>query len=541
MAHHPDRRFKEYIVDGIRRGFRVGFNYAAASCHASGQNLPSVREQPQVVRDYLAQECALGRILGPLDPKLYPQVHTSRFGIIPKSTPGKWRLIVDLSSPRGKSVNDGIAEEVCSLSYVGIDEATSGILTYGRGALLAKVDIQSAYRNIPIHPEDRHLLGMLWDGALYIDTALPFGLRSAPKIFTAIADAAEWIARQQGIQFVIHYLDDYLIIGAPDCDECQKALTSLLEVFQRLGLPVAEEKLEGPCTCLKFLGFELDSKKMDVRLPHCKLQELKILLRQWQGKKSSTKKELESLVGKLAFASRVVKPGKTFLRRMFELLSGIRQPHHHVRLNGQFRSDLQWWVTFLSAWNGVSILEQHGCQRSSIHFATDASGCFGCGAVWGEVWFQLQWPQSYETHELKLKQESITFKEIVPIVIACAVWGPAWATKSVTVHCDNEGAVAVVNSGYSRIPPIMHMLRCLFFIRAYYQITLRAVHVPGRENDLADAISRNNLSVLFSQVPQAINGTVIVPPMLLSVVLEHQPDWTSVDWCQLFRNCLLLA
>jgi hypothetical protein len=267
---------------------------------------------------------------------------------------------------------------------------------------LAKVDIQSAYRNVPIHPEDRHLLGMLWDGALYIDTALPFGLRSAPKIFTAIADAAEWIARQQGIQFVIHYLDDYLIIGAPDSDECQKALMSLLEVFQRLGLPVAEEKLEGPCTCLKFLGFEIDSNKMEVRLPHCKLQELKILLGQWQGKKSSTKKELESLVGKLAFASRVVKPGKTFLRRMFELLSGIRQPHHHVRLNGQFRSDLQWWVTFLSAWNGVSILEQHGCQRSSIHFATDASGCFGCGAVWGEVWFQLQWPQSYETHELKL-------------------------------------------------------------------------------------------------------------------------------------------
>ena len=268
---------------------------------------------------------------------------------------------------------------------------------------------------------------------------------------------------------------------------------------------------------------------------------MKNLPRQWQGKKSSTKKELESLVGKLAFASRVVKPGKTFLRRMFELLSGIRQPHHHVRLNGQFRSDLQWWVTFLSAWNGVSILEQHGCQRSSIHFATDASGGFGCGAVWGQVWFQLQWPQSYETHELKLKQESITFKEIVPIVIACAVWGPAWATKSVTVHCDNEGAVAVVNSGYSRIPPIMHMLRCLFFIRAYHQITLRAVHVPGRENDLADAISRNNLSVLFTQVPRAINGTVIVPPTLLSVVLEHQPDWTSVDWCQLFRNCLLLA
>ena len=72
-----------------------------------------------------------------------------------------------------------------------VEEATRGILAYGKESLLAKVDIQSAYRNIPIHPDDRHLLKMIWEGALYIDTALPFGLRSAPKIFTAIADAAE--------------------------------------------------------------------------------------------------------------------------------------------------------------------------------------------------------------------------------------------------------------------------------------------------------------------------------------------------------------
>ena len=139
---------------------------------------------------------------------------------------------------------------------------------------MATVDIQSAYRNTPIHPDDRHLLGMIWDGALYIDTALPFGLRSAPKIFTAIADAPEWIARRHGVNFLIHYLDDYLIIGAPNSDECRKALDILLSVFHRLGLPVAENKLEGPCVCLKFLGFELDSRKMEIRLPEGKLREL---------------------------------------------------------------------------------------------------------------------------------------------------------------------------------------------------------------------------------------------------------------------------
>ena len=104
------------------------------------------------------------------------------------------------------------------------------------GDWLAKVDVKSAYRNIPVHPEDRWLLGMMWEGSLFIDTVLPFGLRSAPKIFTAIADAVEWVAKQAGVRFV---MDDYLIVGGPDSPECAEALQILLEIFRRLSLPVA--------------------------------------------------------------------------------------------------------------------------------------------------------------------------------------------------------------------------------------------------------------------------------------------------------------
>ena len=98
---------------------------------------------------------------------------------------------MDMSSPEGGSVNDGIPEELCSLSYVGIKDAARAIQDRGRGAMMAKVDVKSAYRNIPVHSEDRWMMGMMWEGALYIDTCLPFGLRSVPKIFTAIADAVE--------------------------------------------------------------------------------------------------------------------------------------------------------------------------------------------------------------------------------------------------------------------------------------------------------------------------------------------------------------
>jgi type III secretion system FlhB-like substrate exporter len=157
--------------------------------------MPSALERPQVVTEYLANECAEGRVLGPLNGDEFQQVHTSRFGVIPKGSTGKWRLIVDMSSPEGASVNDAIKNSLCSLTYVGTKDAAREIVARGRGALMAKVDIKSAYRNIPVHPDDRWLMGMLWEGALFIDTALPFGLRSAPNLFSAVA---EWIVKREG-------------------------------------------------------------------------------------------------------------------------------------------------------------------------------------------------------------------------------------------------------------------------------------------------------------------------------------------------------
>ena len=83
----------------------------------------SAEERAEVVREYLLTKVSAGHILGPLDPAEYPQVHTSQFGVIPKSNPGKWRLIVDMYSPDRVSVNDGIKESLCSLSYVTIMDA----------------------------------------------------------------------------------------------------------------------------------------------------------------------------------------------------------------------------------------------------------------------------------------------------------------------------------------------------------------------------------------------------------------------------------
>ena len=213
LADHPDEAFRDCILEGIQQGFRVGFDYQGNKCHPAAGNLKSARENAGVVEEYIAKEVAAQRVVGPLTPGEVPGLQTSPFGVIPKRQPGKWRLIVDLSAPEGGSVNDGIDGGLCSLQYVSVEDIVHKIEKMGKGTLLAKVDLKEAYRMVPVHPQDRPLLGMEWEGQVYVDTALPFGLHSAPKIFNTLADAVEWIARHRGILEVDHYLDDFIIIG----------------------------------------------------------------------------------------------------------------------------------------------------------------------------------------------------------------------------------------------------------------------------------------------------------------------------------------
>ncbi len=202
------------------------------------------------------------------------------------------------------------------------------------------LDVKSAYRTVPVHPADRHLLGMSWEGKLFIDTTLLFGLRSAPKIFTGVADALEWVLAQRGVASLLHYLGDFLFIGTPGSRQCSEALDTAIFTCGELGVPLATDKLEGPTTTLTFLGIELDTEKIQLRLLLARLQALKTMIVSWQKRKACSKRDLLSLIGHLQHACKVVKPGRTFLRRMIDLSTTAAKLHRHIRLNLGFRSDL---------------------------------------------------------------------------------------------------------------------------------------------------------------------------------------------------------
>ena len=146
-----------------------------------------------------------------------------------------------LSSLEGLSVNDGISRELCSLSYILVRLAAKVVAQLGRGALLAKIDIKAAYCMLLIHPDNRWLLGMQWEVALFVESAIPFGLRSAPKLFTSVADAVKWIVEQEGVSLIMHYLHDFLLLGSPGQAVSAHNLKVVLLTFSCLGVPVAWE------------------------------------------------------------------------------------------------------------------------------------------------------------------------------------------------------------------------------------------------------------------------------------------------------------
>ena len=531
LISHPQPPLVHFFLHEISAGFRIGYNLPSIALKSAKKNMRSAYDHATVVADYLATELAEGRVVGPFPPSMIPSAHVSRFGVIPKSHQlNKWRLIIDLSHPHGKSVNDGVQKDLCSMAYISVDDAIRKIISLGKGTLLAKIDIKSAFRLIPVHPADRHLLAMEWQGSLYIDTCLPFGLRSAPKLFNVMADLLEWILLNQGVTFLLHYLDDFLTMGQSGTTVCQCNLDLLVQTCRVLGIPLAIEKVDGPATVLEFLGILLDTDRMEARLPQEKFERIKTTIEVWLHRKNATKREVLSLVGILQHAAKVIRPGRTFVSRMYSTAAKVQELDYFTRLNKEFQSDLYWWHVFLGMWNGVSFLQPKSTPDATIQ--TDASGSWGCAAFYRGQWLQWEWPAEWAN-------QSIMAKELVPIVFSCTVWGKCLARKVILFQCDNTGVVSAIRKGSANESMVMHLLRALWFFVAYFDITILIEHIPGIHNGVADQLSRNHMQQFFSSNPQAHLLPTPLPLELQQIVSVAKPDWTSQRFTLLFNTTIL--
>ena len=467
----------------------------------------------------MLKEVTLGHTAGPFHIPPFSNLQVYPIGVIPKKHSSEWRTIFHLSYPKHRptSVNAHIPPESYSLQYIKVDHAIAILQELGPGCFTSKLDIKSAFRNVPVHPSDWELLGMKWEGLYFFDMVLPFGLRSAPFLFDEFSSAVEWIIQTKlNIPKVIHILDDFFFATSPPRSKCMTALCQILHLFTDLNIPIAPGKTFPACTCLEFMGILLDSNKMEARLPVDKLTRIQEALGQWTTRKSATLQELQSLIGTLQFACKVIAPGRPFLQRIIHLTKGIKFPHWHIRINSGFRKDISMWQHFLQNWNGVSLfLDTRATSPPELQLYTDTSGSLGYGGFLAGEWFQGHW---LPHHTLSQKRGiSIEWQELFPIYLACILWGPRWSSKRIRMWCDNKSVVASINSKHSKSPRVMDLIRAITLETLKYNFTFTATHIPGLDNSIADSLSRFQMDRFRTLAPSASPTASTIPPSAMNI------------------------
>lgn len=519
LRQHPDRSFVTELISGLRTGFDMKvFNPPISTREC--KNLQSALTRPDEVDRLISDELQKGFLAGPFDIPPFPVYRVSPVGVAEGKYSKKLRMILDLSSPHEESVssiNDLINKSECSLSYVKIDDAIHSILEQGRGAQLCKTDIADAFKLLPILPSQWHLFCLKWRNKYYHFVRLPFGCRSSPKIFDKLSLAICWIAQHNyNIQIIFHLLDDFLTVDAPH-NVGERTMALLCMIFHRLGIPLSAKKTVGPTTCLEYLGVILDSIGMEARLPREKIIRISTVIESFQSRRSCTKRELLQLLGHFNFASRVITPGRSFVSYLIRLSTTAKQLHHFVHLTAECREDLKMWALFLKNWNGVSFFKESMCTTSNeLELYTDASSTIGHGGYFKNQWFCEKWHP-----EMPKLQESLSmaFLELYPIVVAAVLWGKFWEGKRIVFLCDNEATVAIINKGRSRELCIMRLMRRLTWTAAINNFSFSSRHIPGITNNIADALSRLQITKFRQAAPNAEPHPVQCP--LPSDVMWH--------------------
>ena len=500
-----------YIINGLQNGFNIGFN-GVNKC-TRPKNLISATKNKSKLNEAITKELIRGHSSGPFDTPPFYNLHCSPIGGVIKKD-SSCRLIMDLSQPYGASINENISKEEFSVKYTHFDQATDLVRLAGRSCLMCKVDIKHAFRLMPVRMEDWKLLGYFWEGHYFIDTVLPFGLRSSPGIFNRFADLVCWVlCNKFNINSLVHYSDDYFLVCGDNLSFAIAELNKLLKAFKDLNVPLAQEKIIGPVNVITYLGIEINSNNLTISIPQEKYLELMHILPNWVTRTTVKKQQLLSLIGKLSFICKVVRPGRIFLRRLIDLSTSVNKLHHHITMNKSVREDLKWWMEFLQSWNQTSIIpESFHITSADIKLYTDASG-MGYGAIYNNEWIQGRWVGNSSKY-------SIDFKELFAIVASVLTWGKHWVGKKIIFFTDNLPITQIWDTGTSHSKEVMVLVRKLYLFAAQIGFSVSLKHILGIYNPIADSISRFQVKKFKELAPQAEERPTQVPQSAIELLLN---------------------
>ena len=469
---------RDFIMQGVRKGFKLSeLDCKEASAPILMKNYYSAFKYRHPVQHQILEELENGRYLLVKDP---PKI-ISAIGAIPKKN-GKIRLIHDCSRPAGNAVNDFAIRD--KFKYQNLQDAMNMI---SPGDFLAKVDLQSAYRSVRVSPDEHEKLGISWvfEGAVHpsfmVDCCLPFGHARSPFVFNELSQAVCRIMKVYGYEYVMAYLDDFLI-ASRSFQECRQALMFLISILRRLGFAISYPKVEGPVQRLTFLGFKLDTIELTVSLTRERVAELNQLLSDTLLHAKITKGKIQSIIGKLNYCTQVVYGGRFFLRRLINIVNTLKQPWHRTRVTKEMRADIQWWMSFGLIFCSKPLPMVQPRRGGNVALSMDASGLAAGSFFMGDC--------CYSQFGDRTKDLCINYKEILALLPAVEKWGHYFANKHLHVYSDNMCAVNTINKGSSKHPVVMSALRKVFWCSVYFNFRITCHYYPGVRNVLADAVSR---------------------------------------------------
>ena len=313
--------------------------------------------------------------------------------------------------------------------------------------------------------------------------------------------------RQAGHHVVV-YLDDFFVCG-PDFVSCKATYDALILKLRNLGFQISWNKVVDPCQQLVFLGIQIDTMTGHLSLKPEKLSELCGLIHTFRQRKRASRSQLESLAGKLCWASHVVPWGRTHLRSIYVLISSLKSPTHKCRL-GDLQADLTWWHYWLN--NGENwrhIWPPTTALDVFTDACTDAGGAFCCGNL-----LYAHWANDVP----RLTPHHINTKELAAVVMAAQAWSHVWANHHVVVFTDNRVTEAAVNNGTARNSTCLHFLKHLAARALQFNFNISAVYIPGVDNTIADTISRLHEPGKLNLLSSHLN--VSVPCLLQSISMS---------------------
>ena len=507
---HLQEYWDRQLILLIKYGFPLDVDPSITLNHEIN-NHKSATDYPKDIQAYLDEEIKYHAILGPFNDSPMENLHVSP--LMTRDKPGSQhrRVIVDLSYPQNHSVNAGVDGNVYLtseflLTLPSVDHITNQIKKLGKGSKIFKIDISRAFRHVKLDPACYNLTG-IYHNSYFIDTCLAFGYRNGSAIFQRLTDAIRYIMSTKG-HTVTNYIDD--IIGYGLNTTVDHSFQELYSLLQDLGLNISEHKLVHPTTKAICLGVEIDTEKFTISVPPQKLEEIRVACQDWLTKTHCSKRELQSLLGRLLYITKCVRASRFFLNRM---LTTLRLAHklETIHLDTEFHRDVKWFAKLAHTFNGTAFFKH---ERFQGDIELDAS-LQGLGAKCGKFVYAILIPKGYENY-------NIVHLEMLNILVALRTWGLQWQGKALTIHCDNQAVVSILNTGYTRDLTLAAIARNIFMLTAQLNLDMVTLHILGKRNIVADTLSR------LQEGPHQLQKLAQIMPEHIWV----QPPNTAliVDW-----------